>query len=62
MQTLSDKLAEIDRRLSDSDIYTDQNKQELKELLLKKAELDKAHEAAESGWLECNEELDSITS
>jgi ATP-binding cassette, subfamily F, member 3 len=62
MQALSDKLAKIDQRLSDSDIYADQNRQELQGLLLKKAEIDKAHDTAESEWFECSEELDSISS
>jgi ATP-binding cassette subfamily F protein 3 len=61
MQKISNKLTEIDRQLSDSDIYTDQNKQKLQELLLKKADLDKLHETAESEWFECNDELDNIS-
>lgn len=61
MQKITNKLTEIDQQLSDSDIYTDQNKQKLQELLLKKADLDKLHETAESEWFECNDELDNIS-
>jgi len=61
MQKISNRLTEIDQQLSDSDIYTDQNKHKLQELLLKKADLDKLHETAESEWFECNDELDNIS-
>jgi len=61
MQKISNKLSEINQQLSDSDIYSDQNKQKLQELLLKKMELDKTHEDAETEWLEINEELESMS-
>ena len=61
MQKITNEQTEIDQQLSDSDIYTDQNKQKLQELLLKKADLDKLHETAESQWFECNDELDNIS-
>jgi ATP-binding cassette subfamily F protein 3 len=61
MQKISNRLAEIDRQLSDSDIYTDQNKQKLQELLLKKTDLDRSHETAENEWFEYNDELDNIS-
>ncbi len=61
MEKLSKKLAEIEKQLSDSDVYTEQNKQKLQQLLLEKAELDKKHEADESDWLENNEQLENIS-
>ena len=61
MQKITNRLTEIDQQLSDSDIYTDQNRQKLQELLLKKADLDKSHGAAESEWFEYNDELDNIS-
>lgn len=61
MQKISNKLSEINQQLSDSDIYSDQNKQKLQQLLLKKTDLDKTHEGAETEWLEINEELESMS-
>ncbi|MDT8282509.1 MAG: ATP-binding cassette domain-containing protein [Gammaproteobacteria bacterium] len=61
MEKLSKKLAEIEKQLSDSAIYTEQNKQKLQQLLLEKAELDKKHEADEFDWLEHNEQLENIS-
>ena len=60
MLKISKKLAEIDERLSDNDIYAEQNKQQLQQLLIEKADLDKKHETAEIEWLEINEELEKL--
>ena len=60
MQQISNELTEIDQMLSNSDIYTDQNKQRLQQLLLKKAEFDKSHDTAETEWFECTEELENF--
>jgi ATP-binding cassette subfamily F protein 3 len=60
MQKISNELIEIEQMLSNSDIYTDQNKQRLQQLLLKKAEFDKSHDTAETEWFECTEELENF--
>jgi len=60
MQDISDKQVVIDKQLSSNDIYTETNKEELQQLLLEKAELEKSHETAENNWLEINEELEKI--
>ena len=60
MQQTSDKIKVINDKLSDSDIYTDNNKQKLQEALFEKAELDRKHDDAEISWLELNEELEKL--
>lgn len=60
MQKTSEKIAEINQLLSDNDIYAEKNKQQLQQLLLEKARLEKAHESNELDWLEANEELESL--
>jgi ATP-binding cassette subfamily F protein 3 len=60
MQKISDQQTQIDQQLSDNNIYSDDNKQPLKKLLIEKAELEKSHESAEFDWLEANEELEKI--
>jgi len=61
MEKLTKKLAEIDQQLADSSIYSEGNKQQLQQLLIKKSELDKAHEALELDWLERSEELENLS-
>ena len=61
MQQISEKQIEINSQLSDNDIYADQNKQKLQQLLLEKAALEKSHENAEMEWLEINEELENLS-
>jgi ATP-binding cassette subfamily F protein 3 len=58
LQKVSEKQAKINTLLSDSNIYAEDNKQKLQQLLLDKAELDKAHDDAELEWLDANEELE----
>jgi len=60
MQKISAQLSEIEQQLSGSEIYSDNNKQELQQLLLEKSELDKTHENAETEWLEISEELETM--
>ncbi len=60
MQNTTDALSRINSQLSDNDIYSDKNKEKLQQLLMEKSALDKSHEAAETEWLELNEELDAI--
>jgi ATP-binding cassette subfamily F protein 3 len=61
MQKITKKLVVINQQLSDSDIYTEQNKKKLQQLLLEKAELDKNHEANELDWLDASEKLENIS-
>jgi len=61
MSKISSKLTIINEQLSDSDIYTESNKQKLQQLLLDKAELDKQHEASELHWLDNVEQLEKIS-
>ncbi len=61
MQKLSDKITKIEAQLSESDIYTENNKQKLQDLLLEKSDADKEHEDAELDWLDNIEELEKIT-
>jgi ATP-binding cassette subfamily F protein 3 len=61
MQQISENQAEINSQLSDNDIYADQNKQKLQQLLMEKAKLEETHEDAEMEWLEISEELENIT-
>ena len=58
LQKVSEKQAKINTLLSDSNIYAEENKQKLQQLLLDKADLDKAHDDAELEWLDANEELE----
>lgn len=61
MQKVTKKLVDINRQLSDSDIYGEQNKQKLQQLLLEKSELDKTHEASELDWFDTSEELEKLS-
>jgi ATP-binding cassette subfamily F protein 3 len=61
MQKITKKLVDINQQLSGSDIYGEQNKQKLQQLLLEKAELDKTHEANELDWLDTSEELEKFS-
>ncbi len=61
MQKVSEKQSELNQQLSDSNIYAEENKQKLQQLLLEKADLDKAHEDAELEWLDANEQLEGAS-
>ena len=58
MDSLSKKMNEINTTLADSDIYADNNKQKLQQLLLDKSDFEKNHENLENAWLELTEELE----
>ncbi len=60
MKKISDEQAEINQQLSDNDIYAENNKQKLQQLLTDKATLDNSHNAAETTWFEINEELEAV--
>ena len=61
MHRISSKLIEINQQLSGSDIYAEQNKQKLQQLLLEKVELDKTHEINELNWLDASEKLEEAS-
>ncbi len=48
---------DLERQLAEPDIYADTQKQRLKQLLERKAQVDKALENAETDWLEAEERL-----
>jgi len=60
LQKISEKINTINRQLSDNDIYAETNRHKLQQLLLEKAELEKAHENTELDWLNANEELETL--
>ncbi len=51
---------QLEQQLADSAIYADTEKMRLKELLERKAQVDKALENAEEQWLEAEERLEAI--
>ena len=61
MHKISKKLTDLNHQLSDTDVYSEQNKQKLQELLLQKAALDGAHETKELDWLDSNEKLEEMS-
>lgn len=58
MATLSEKLAKIEVHLASADIYTEQNKAELKKRLAQQAETRQATDTAEELWLEAQDQLE----
>ncbi|MDH5786651.1 MAG: ATP-binding cassette domain-containing protein, partial [Chromatiales bacterium] len=59
IDTLSEKRDAIDAQLADSEIYSDENKEKLKQLLRDKGDLDQSLEQAEEQWMEVSEELEA---
>ncbi len=51
--------SELEKQLSDPDIYSEENKQKLKSLLLEKSETDKNLGNVEMQWMELSEEYES---
>jgi ATP-binding cassette subfamily F protein 3 len=60
LQKTSEKIITINQRLADNDIYAENNKQKLQQLLIEKSEQEKIHENTELDWLNANEELENI--
>jgi len=58
LDTLHARQRELENRLADTELYAADNKQQLKELLLEKAELDSRCAALESEWMEFSEQLE----
>ncbi len=61
LDALHSTQAELDRRLADPEIYSEQNKRELQDCLLEKANVVKQCEAVESEWMLASEELDELS-
>jgi len=59
MERLADQQSLLEKRLADPEIYTEERKAELKQLLAEKTAIDTALAAAESAWLQAAESLDA---
>jgi ATP-binding cassette subfamily F protein 3 len=62
MDELSQKQAEFVIILADTNIYSDENKDKLKKIILEKTEMDKKLEQVESEWMEVGEEYENAQS
>ena len=58
LDTLHARQRELENQLAGTELYAADNKQQLKALLLEKAELDSRCDALESEWLESSEQLE----
>jgi len=54
------KIADLNEQLTDSEIYTDKNKDKLQKLLIDKSEFEKIHDNAESDWLDTHEAIEQL--
>lgn len=60
MEKLSEALAKVETRLSDSELYDQSRKAELTECLQLQAKLKGEQEEAEMAWLEAQEQLEQM--
>ncbi|MGG2142763.1 ABC transporter ATP-binding protein [Symbiopectobacterium sp. RP] len=60
MEKLSDALAKVEARLSDSELYDQSRKAELTECLQQQAKLKSEQEEAEMAWLDAQEQLEQM--
>ena len=60
MEKLQARLKELEKQLTDSDLYKEENRQQLKLLLIEKSRLDKQHSVLETDWVEVNERLEQM--
>ena len=60
MEEMTDRISEIEQRLSDNELYTESNKHALQQLLHDKAGFEQQHEQAELTWLELSEQLERL--
>jgi ATP-binding cassette subfamily F protein 3 len=60
MDAYNDEKQELHERLADSDLYDDQNKDRLKEILERQSQLEKALQEIEEQWLQASDELDGL--
>lgn len=59
LDALQKQEAKIDSELTDTTLYEEQNKNKLKDVLLRQAELKKQLQKTEQAWLEASEKLDA---
>lgn len=62
LDELTIKKESLESELSDPSVYSDTNKDKLKQLLLEKAKIDKTLEAVEMDWMEVSEEYENASS
>ncbi|OZG74811.1 ABC transporter ATP-binding protein [Hahella sp. CCB-MM4] len=62
MESLHETLAKVEDRLSDNDLYQDQNKDQLKQALADQQTVKQELSDVEEQWLALNEELESLSS
>jgi len=60
MEKLGEQKAAIESKLADTDIYTDDKKDQLKDLLADQAYVQKELDDAEAQWLEASEEYETL--
>ena len=60
LEKLEDRRKKLDAQLSDTDMYSEENKDKLKELLADQAYLQKEHDEAEAQWLKFSEEYEQL--
>ncbi len=60
MERLHARQTELEHSLADAGIYTEENKQRLRRLLLEKSETDNRCQQVEAEWLEASEQLESM--
>lgn len=60
MEKLADALANVEARLSDSELYDQSRKAELTECLQQQAKLKGEQEEAEMAWLDVQEQLEQM--
>ncbi len=61
LEKLHSAQTDLEMLLADPEIYGEQNKDKLRDCLIKKAEVDKQCEVVESEWMESSEELEALT-
>jgi len=62
MEKLGDEKQVIEEKLSDNDLYSDDNKDKLKQLLADQAYMQKELDQAEADWLEATEQHEMLSS
>ncbi len=62
LDRLAAEKEEIETRLSDNDLYSEDRKEELKQLLAQKGDLDRSLEQVEEEWMSVGEELEAMKS
>lgn len=60
LETTQAELAQIEQQLSDSTLYDNARKDELKQLLAEQSKLKTQEQALEESWLECLEQLEAL--